>query len=59
MSAETDEAAEIMARLLTYLSPWELETLNGVRRAVAWLNKVDHPDLSLPVSVRDMMERFR
>lgn len=57
MSTDTDEAAEIIARLLTYLSPWELETLNGARRAVAWLKKIDHPDLSLPVSVRDIMNK--
>lgn len=54
--AAIDEAAQIMAFLISLVGQWELDNLNTVAMAIAWLNKHAGPDVPLVDRVRRMME---
>jgi hypothetical protein len=59
----TDDAAKVIDRLLVMLRPNGTgnlhELYNAEIAALEWLNKHDHPALSLTVATRDKMEKLK
>jgi hypothetical protein len=51
-----DEAARIIADLISCMDDWSRQNLSSVDRGIEWLKQADHPGLWLRASVRDMME---
>lgn len=54
-----EEAAYIIADLISCMDKWERDNLSAVAHGLSWLKRTDHPKRWLRASVRDMMAANR